>query len=86
MSTEQLLESKDRYRNFPEILTVDDAASLLQVSAATIYRYSSEGRLRGFATRGSPLRIKRDPLVAWFFKEKSRRAARRRPRQSTRSG
>ncbi len=54
---------------FPPLLTVDQAAELLQVPKATIYAWSSQGRLKGCARRaGKHLRLLRDRLLAHFAK------------------
>lgn len=52
---------------FPPILTPDQAASMLQVSRHTIYRWSSEGRYKQAIRRGKPLRILRDRLLKAYF-------------------
>lgn len=49
---------------FPPLLTVDQAAALLQVPKQTVYAWSSQGRLDGCKTRaGKHLRFLRDRLV-----------------------
>lgn len=52
---------------FPPILTVHQAAALLQVSHHTIYKAVSEGRYKDSVRRGKPLRFWRDRLVRLFF-------------------
>jgi excisionase family DNA binding protein len=48
---------------YPPILTVDQAAALLQVPKATLYDWSSRGLLRGCSRRvGKYLRFYRDRL------------------------
>jgi excisionase family DNA binding protein len=54
---------------FPPILSVEQAASLLQVPQGTIYDWSSRGLLAGCAFRvGKHLRLWRDRLVLHFAK------------------
>ncbi|MBR9804716.1 MAG: helix-turn-helix domain-containing protein [Rubinisphaera brasiliensis] len=49
---------------FPAILSVDQAARLLQVSKSTVYQWHSQNRLTGCAQRvGKHLRFFRDRLV-----------------------
>ncbi|MCA9118409.1 MAG: helix-turn-helix domain-containing protein [Planctomycetaceae bacterium] len=51
-------------RKFPPLLTVDQAAELLQVPKATIYDWRSRGLLKGCCRRvGKHLRFFRDHLV-----------------------
>ena len=52
---------------FPAILTVEQAAALLQVSRFTLYKAVSEGRFRDAVRRGKPLRFWRDRLIRRFF-------------------
>jgi excisionase family DNA binding protein len=52
---------------FPPILTVHQAATLLQVSIRTLYRAVSEGRYKAAVRRGRPLRFWRDRLIQAFF-------------------
>ena len=55
---------------FPPVLTVDQAANLLQVPKATIYDWSSRGLLRGCGRKvGKHLRLFRDRLVKRVFNE-----------------
>ena len=55
---------------FPPVLTVDQAAELLQVSKNTIYDWSSRDLLRGCGRRaGKHLRIFRDRLLQKVFNE-----------------
>lgn len=55
-------------KQYPPILTVDQAASLLQVPKDTIYEWSSRGRLTNCARKvGKHLRIVRDALIREFF-------------------
>ena len=63
--------------HLPAILTVGEAARLLRVSTDTIYRWSSQNQLRGIASRGQPLRLKRDKLIEWFFNRHTKRRRRR---------
>ena len=52
---------------FPPILSVEQAASLLQVPKGTIYDWSSRGLLAGCAFRvGKHLRVWRDRLILLF--------------------
>ena len=55
---------------YPLILTIDQAAELLQVSKATIYDWSSRGLLKGCCRKvGKHLRFFRDRLVLHVFNE-----------------
>lgn len=55
---------------YPPILSVDQAASLLNVPKATVYDWSSRGLLAGCARRvGKHLRIVRNRLVEKIFNE-----------------
>jgi len=55
---------------FPPILTVDQAAELIGVPKATIYAWSSSGRLRRCARKvGKHLRIFRGRFVERIFNE-----------------
>jgi excisionase family DNA binding protein len=57
-------------REFPPVLTVDQAATLLQVPKATVYDWSSRGLLRGCSRRvGKHLRFFRDRLLMKVFNE-----------------
>ena len=55
-------------KQFPPILTVDQAAELLQVPKATIYEWSSRGLLKSCSRRiGKHLRILRDRFLKQSF-------------------
>jgi excisionase family DNA binding protein len=55
---------------FPPVLTVDQAAALLQVPKATIYDWHSRGLLRGCCRKtGKYLRFFRDKLLVLIFNE-----------------
>jgi excisionase family DNA binding protein len=55
---------------FPPILSVDQAAQLLQVPKATIYDWSARGLLRGCGRKvGKHLRFFRDRLLSRVFNE-----------------
>lgn len=55
---------------YPPILNVAQAAELLSVPKATIYDWSSRGRLSSCSRRvGKHLRIWRDRLIAHIFNE-----------------
>jgi hypothetical protein len=55
---------------YPPILSVHQAAQLLQVSPHTIYAWSSQGFLKGCGRRiGKHLRFFRDRLVSKVFNE-----------------
>ncbi len=54
-------------QKFPPILTVHQAAELLQISHHTLYRAVSQGKYRDAVRRGKPLRFWRDRLVIAFF-------------------
>ncbi|MFO0834390.1 MAG: helix-turn-helix domain-containing protein [Phycisphaerales bacterium] len=52
---------------FPAILTIGQAASMLQLSPHTLYKAVSEGRYRDAVRRGKPLRFWRDRLIQAYF-------------------
>jgi len=54
--------------DYPPILTVHQAARMLQVSPSTLYSSVSRGRYKHATKRGNPLRFNRDVLVREFFK------------------
>ncbi len=55
-------------RRFPPVLSVGQAADLLQVPVATIHDWSSRGLLRGCARKiGKHLRISRDRFLRQAF-------------------
>jgi excisionase family DNA binding protein len=55
---------------YPPVLSVDQAARLIQVPKATIYDWSHRGRLRGCSRRvGKHLRFFRDRLLTRIFNE-----------------
>lgn len=56
--------SGDWATRYPPLLSIDQAAELLQVPKATIYQWRSEGRLTGCVQRvGKHLRFFRDRLA-----------------------
>jgi excisionase family DNA binding protein len=58
----------ESFNQYPPILTVGQAASLLQVPKSTIYEWSSRGLLDRCARKvGRYLRISRDALIIEFF-------------------
>jgi excisionase family DNA binding protein len=68
----QLFADPDWAARFPPILTLDQAAALLQVPKQTIYSWSSRGLLKGCKAKvGKHVRIARDRLIQKFFKEES---------------
>lgn len=66
ITNEEIHASLDPDR-FPPILTPDQTAELFQISKATVYRWSSEGRYKQAIRRGKPLRILRDRLIQAYF-------------------
>jgi hypothetical protein len=55
---------------FPPVLSVEQAAGLLQVPIGTIYDWSSRGLLTGCSRRvGKHLRFFRDRLILTIFNE-----------------
>lgn len=52
----------------PPLLTVKQAAQLLQLKVSTVYRHVSEGRYRKAVRRGKPLRFDRDKLISEFMR------------------
>jgi hypothetical protein len=55
------------HSGIPPIMTVDQAAALLQLTPATVYKAVSEDRFKDAVRRGKPLRFWRDRLVSEFF-------------------
>jgi excisionase family DNA binding protein len=57
---------------FPPLLTLNQAADLLQVPKQTLYDWSSRGLLAGCKVKvGKHLRLHRDRLVQRFFNEEN---------------
>ncbi len=56
--------------DFPPILTVVQAAELLQIQPSTLYSRVSQGFYKRATKRGNPLRFHRDLLVREFFKDR----------------
>ncbi len=55
---------------YPPVLTVDQAAAMLQVPKDTLYAWSSCGKLKGCARRmGKHLRLFRNRLLQHVFNE-----------------
>lgn len=55
---------------YPPVLDIDQAAELARIPKATIYSWSSAGRLRGCSRRvGKHLRIFRDRFIKRIFNE-----------------
>lgn len=54
--------------DYPPIMTVHQAARMLQISPSTLYSSVSRGRYKHATKRGNPLRFNRDVLVREFFK------------------
>jgi excisionase family DNA binding protein len=53
---------------YPPVLTIDQAAALLQVKKATLYDWNSRGLLRGCCRKlGKHLRFFRDKLLIQTF-------------------
>ncbi len=60
----QAFSTGDWAQKYPPLLTIDQAAKLLQISKATLYQWCSQGRLSGCVQRvGKHLRFFRDRLV-----------------------
>lgn len=66
--TRDEIESAIDPREYPPVLTPDEAARLLRVSKSTIYHMVSRGCYRDAVRRGKPLRFWRDRLVRAYFK------------------
>jgi excisionase family DNA binding protein len=67
---QQAFAASDWAVRFPPLLTVDQAAALVQVPKATIYDWSSRGLLQGCGRRvGKHLRLWRDKLLLKIFNE-----------------
>ena len=63
-------DSASDQANYPPILTVDQAANLLQVPKGTIYDWHSRGMLKGCCRRlGKHLRFFRDRLLLLVFNQ-----------------
>ncbi len=61
---------------YPPILTITQAAHMLQVPVGTLRFWRTTGRLNGCSRRyGRVLRFYRDRLVRWFFEGEGRRGA-----------
>jgi hypothetical protein len=61
---------------YPPILTIAQAAELLQVPVGTLRFWRTTGRLDGCSRRyGRVLRFYRDRLIRWFFEGEGRRGA-----------
>jgi len=57
-------------KQYPPILTTQQAAELVGVPIGTIYAWSSQGRLKGCARKvGKHLRFFRDRLISRIFNE-----------------
>jgi excisionase family DNA binding protein len=55
---------------FPPVLSVDQAAALLQVPKATVYDWRSRGLLQGCSRRvGKHVRFFRDKLILQIFND-----------------
>lgn len=60
----QAFSTGDWAAKYPPLLTIDQAAELLDVPKATLYQWRSEGRLTGTVQRvGKHLRFFRDRLI-----------------------
>ncbi len=55
-------------KDYPPLLTVQEAAALLRLKVSTVYRHVSEGRYASAVRRGKPLRFHRDRLVQEFMR------------------
>lgn len=54
--------------DLPPILTLEQAALLLQLKPSTLYRHLSEGRYAAAVKRGKPVRFWRDRLIQEFMR------------------
>lgn len=54
-------------KDYPPIMTPQEAADILQLKLSTLYRHISEGRYSKAVKRGKPLRFWRDRLVQEFM-------------------
>lgn len=52
--------------NDPEVLTADEAATLLRVSRKAVYAAASRGEIPGAFRVGRSIRFSRTALVAWM--------------------
>lgn len=61
---------------YPPILTITQAADMLQVPVGTLRFWRTTGRLSGCSRRcGRVLRFHRDRLIRWFFEGRRRHDA-----------
>jgi predicted DNA-binding transcriptional regulator AlpA len=56
-------------KDYPPIMTPNEAAGILQLKVSTLYRHISEGKYGRAVKRGKPLRFWRDRLVQDFMQE-----------------
>lgn len=66
LTTEEIQAAVDP-ASFPPLLTVRQAAALLQMSHHTLYKLAGDRRYAAAAARGKPLRFWRDRLLQIFF-------------------
>ena len=62
------VEVPHNIEDYPPIMTVHQAARMLQISPSTLYSNVSRGRYKHATKRGNPLRFNRDVLLREFFK------------------
>jgi excisionase family DNA binding protein len=63
----------------PQVLTLDQAAALLQLAKGTLRKMVNDGRIAKSVKHGYPLRFARDALVVEFMGMNGSRAPRRSP-------
>jgi excisionase family DNA binding protein len=57
--------------SLPAVITIDEAARLLQVNRKTLYELASKGQLPGTRRVGRIIRVDRNALVAWMSGQSS---------------
>ena len=62
----------DDLAGLPRLLTIDQAARVLQRSKSTLYSYVSTGHIRHSVIRGGRLRFDRDQLIDEFWRAQQR--------------
>lgn len=60
-------EMESSLKDYPPIMTPEQAADLLQLKVSTLYRHVSEGKYHRAVKRGKPLRFWRDRLIQDFM-------------------
>ncbi len=70
-SRDHCLKALTDWSLFPKVLNIREASWLTQVPIKTLYKWSSEGKLKGIAkTIGKQLRFDRDALLRMWVNER----------------